>query len=99
MNRVNSPAQHEADVARLWQGHLRAAFPTGLRGAERGGIDMMLLDAGIAGCPSTWHTDGGALDTERHRILRDRIAEPDQVLPLLDEAEDLCYFQRLPWAH
>ncbi|WP_238431267.1 hypothetical protein [Streptomyces cavernae] len=95
MSRVNSPSEHEAVVARLWQEHLRATFPAGLRGAERAGIDMVLLDAGIAGCVSTWQNNGGVLDSERHRILRDCIADLGQVLPLLNEAEDFRYFQRL----
>ncbi|MET7853740.1 hypothetical protein ABZT48_37365 [Streptomyces avermitilis] len=95
MSRVNSPTEHEAVVARLWQEHLRAAFPAGLRGAECAGIDMVLLDAGIAGCVSTWQNNGGALDPERHRILRGCIADLDQALPILNEVDDLCYFLRL----
>ncbi|WP_392972479.1 hypothetical protein [Streptomyces sp. LN245] len=47
---------------RLWQEHLDAAFPAGLRGAEPAGIDVVLLDATAAGCVSTWLSDGGALD-------------------------------------
>jgi len=82
-------------VARRWRDHLRAAFPAGLRGAERAGVDLVLLDAYVAGCVSTWLNNGGALDTDRHRILRDCIADLDQVLPLLDEADGLRYFQHL----
>ncbi|MFD3617486.1 hypothetical protein ACFWWT_20045 [Streptomyces sp. NPDC058676] len=44
---------------------------------------------------STWQSDGGTLDRERHRILRDCIADLDRVLPLLNEADGFCYFQRL----
>ncbi|MFI9749983.1 hypothetical protein [Streptomyces collinus] len=95
MSRVNSPTEHEAAVAHLWQEHLHAAFPAGLRGAELAGIDMVLLDADIAGCVSTWQNNGGVLDAERHRILRDCIADLDQILPLLNEADDLCYCHRL----
>lgn len=95
MSRVNSPTEHDAVVAHLWQEHLHAAFPAGLRGAELAGIDMVLLDAGIAGCVSTWQKNGGVLDAERHRILRDCIADLDQILSLLNETDDLCYCQRL----
>ncbi|MEU8919240.1 hypothetical protein [Streptomyces nigrescens] len=45
--------EHEANVARLWQEHLSAAFPADVRGAEPGDIDIVLLDAAIAGCVST----------------------------------------------
>ncbi|MFF4352542.1 hypothetical protein [Streptomyces sp. NPDC001530] len=95
MSRVDRTSEHETNVARLWQEHLRAAFPPALRGAEPGGIDMVLLDADIAGCVSTWQNNGGSLETERQRILRDCIADLDQVLPLLSEAEALRYCRRL----
>lgn len=95
MSQVNSPTEYEAVAARRWRDHLRAAFPAGLRGAERAGVDMVLLDAYVAGCVSTWLNNGGALDTDRHRILRDCIADLDQVLPLLDEADGVHYFQHL----
>ncbi|MHA5048795.1 hypothetical protein [Streptomyces sp. SD15] len=48
MSRMNKAAEHEAAVAPLWQEHLHAAFPAGLRGADRAGIDMLLLDASVA---------------------------------------------------
>ncbi|MGY5134287.1 hypothetical protein ACWGJW_18050 [Streptomyces nigrescens] len=36
-------------VARLWQEHLDAKFPAGLRSAELDGSDLVMLDADIAG--------------------------------------------------
>ncbi|MEU9286962.1 hypothetical protein AB0D57_20180 [Streptomyces sp. NPDC048275] len=92
---MNKAAEHEAAAARLWQEHLHAPFPAGLHGADRAGIDMMLLDADIAGCVSTWLNHDGSLDRGRHRILRACLADLDQVLPFLNEAEDLAYYQRL----
>ncbi|WP_326789994.1 hypothetical protein [Streptomyces sp. NBC_00151] len=80
---------------RLWQEHLDTAFPSGLRGAEPAGIDMVLLDATAAGCVSTWLSNGGALDRERHRILRDCIADLDLFLQLLDDAAELGYIRCL----
>lgn len=92
---MNSPTEHIAAVGRLWREHLRAAFPAGLRGAEPGGVDLVMLDADIAGCVSTWQTNGGALDAERHRILRECIADLERVLPGLDDSEGFRYFGRL----
>ncbi|MGW4519441.1 hypothetical protein ACWEO4_48220 [Streptomyces sp. NPDC004393] len=83
------------DVARLWQEHQDADFPAGLRGAELDGIDLVMLDADIAGCVTTWRSNGGFLDAERLRILRDCITELDNVLPLLMDAEELRYYKRL----
>ena len=87
----------EADsaVARLWQEHLSAAFPGTLRGAELAGVDMVMLDADVAGCVSTWRNNRGTLDSERRRILHDCITDLDKVLPLLTSKEDLRYYQRL----
>ncbi|WP_351235439.1 hypothetical protein [Streptomyces sp. NPDC002133] len=95
MNGVNRTTEHEAVVARLWREHLRAPFPAGLRGAEPAGIDMVPLDTDIAGRVSTWRSNGTTLDTQRLRILRDCVADLDQVLPLLTDTEDLRYWQRL----
>jgi hypothetical protein len=68
--------QQVAIVARLWQEHWDADFPSGLRGAEPvEGIDMVLLDLNIAGCVHTWLDNGGSLDAKRHRILRNCLAE------------------------
>ncbi|MEU6281054.1 hypothetical protein [Streptomyces sp. NPDC047028] len=84
-----------ATIASLWQEHLHAAFPAGLRGAEPGGIDIVLLDAAIAGCVSTRQDHGGSLDPERHRILRDCVADLDQILALITGAEKVRYLRRL----
>ncbi|WP_346177237.1 hypothetical protein [Streptomyces cuspidosporus] len=92
---MNRSPQHDDDVARLWQEHLLAAFPADLRGAELAGVDMVLLDASIAGCVSTWKDNGGVLDRERQRLLDNCIADLDQVMPLLNDAEDICYYRRL----
>lgn len=54
-----------------------------------------MLDADVAGCVTTWRNNGGFLDAERLRILRDCITELDKVLPLLMNAEELRYYKRL----
>ncbi|MFG2641950.1 hypothetical protein ACGFYP_13405 [Streptomyces sp. NPDC048370] len=92
---MNRTDESDSVVAHLWQEHMRAPFPAGLRGADRAGIDLVLLDADIAGCVSTWQSNGGSLDAERHRILHRRIADLDQILPLLGATEDPPYWQRL----
>lgn len=79
----------------LWQEHMRAPFPAGLRGADRADIDLVRLDADIAGCVSTWQSNDGSLDAERQRILHNRIADLEQILPMLSATEDPDYWQRL----
>ncbi|MFF3359558.1 hypothetical protein ACFYWN_44955 [Streptomyces sp. NPDC002917] len=98
MASVNGEIEREAvvaAVARLWQEHLDAEFPAGLRGAELEGIDMVMLDADIAGCVTTWRNNDGSLGRESLRILRHCITELDKVLPLLMEAEEFRYYERL----
>ncbi|BDM74171.1 hypothetical protein HEK616_76580 (plasmid) [Streptomyces nigrescens] len=82
-------------VARLWQEHVAADFPVRLRGVELAGIDMVLLDADIAGCVSAWRNGDGSLDAERHRILRRCIADLNTILPLLTDEDDHRYYARL----
>ncbi|MET7365889.1 hypothetical protein ABZS61_08660 [Streptomyces sp. NPDC005566] len=92
MNGENEP---EAVVTRLWQEHLQAPFPAGLAGAERAAIDLVLLDADISGCVSTWRNNNGHLDVERRRILHTCITDMEQVLPLLSATDNPPYWQRL----
>jgi len=56
-------------VTRLWQAHLEAEYPDGYRGEEVAGVELILLDADIAGCVSTYLADGGRLDLQRTAIL------------------------------
>ncbi|MFC9434230.1 hypothetical protein [Nocardia sp. NPDC057030] len=92
---MSKTSERAAVLDRLWEEHLRANFPDRLRGAEPAGVEMVLLDAAIAGCVSTWQDNGGHLDDELLRILRKRIADLDQVLPLLTDTEELRYCWRL----
>ena len=65
----------EAEAWQLWDEHCRAPFPDRLRGMEIAGVDMVLLDADIAGCVTTWL--GGA-SLRRRRIG----TEPPAARPL-----------------
>ncbi|MEU9370604.1 hypothetical protein AB0D71_39315 [Streptomyces avermitilis] len=95
MASVNGEIERNAVAARLWQDHLDAEFPTRLRGAELEGIDMVMLDADIAGCVTTWRNNDGSLETKHLRILRHCITELDKVLPLLTQVEEFRYYERL----
>ncbi|MDT0457670.1 hypothetical protein RM550_18315 [Streptomyces sp. DSM 41527] len=79
----------------LWDEHLQAPFPAGLRGVESGGTDLVLLDAETAGCVLTWLNNGGTLDPERTRVLRSRIEDLDRVIPEIPDSAGIQYCQRL----
>ncbi|MFG2989167.1 hypothetical protein ACGFZK_07700 [Streptomyces sp. NPDC048257] len=92
---MNGESNYLTVVAPLWQEHRYAPYPDGLRRKDLAGIGMVELDFYTAGCVSAFLHNGGSLDAERHRILDDCIADLDQVLPLINEPDDLAYFQRL----
>jgi hypothetical protein len=72
-----------------------AEFPGRLRGEEIEGVDMVMLDADIAGCVSTWLSQSGPLDHGRQRILRQCRDDLQRVMPLLDVPEEVAYYDRL----
>ncbi|CAM5669291.1 hypothetical protein SBADM41S_06634 [Streptomyces badius] len=95
MNSTSGNDELESAVSHLWQEHLQTPFPAGLRGAEREGIDLVLLDADTAGCVSAWLSGGGSLDDWRRRVLHRRITDFDRILPMLGATDDAPYWQRL----
>ena len=82
-------------VAPLWERHLARPFPPRLRGEEIEGVDMVLLDADIAGCTQTWLKSSTDLDTMRRGALRDCLGDLDTVLPQLSDPEEAAYYAGL----
>ncbi|MCZ1021043.1 hypothetical protein [Streptomyces noursei] len=81
-------------LSQLWDEHMRAPFPPHLRGREINGEDLVLLDAGIAGCVSS--SLSGPLDEKRRRILLGCLAAVEKVLPSLGDGGDAIeYYERL----
>jgi hypothetical protein len=77
----------------LWQEHLAAPFPKGLRGKDVNGIDFVMLDTNIAGCISTFH-ERGALNLHQAAMLGLSYRDASYVIPILNE-EGAAYFWRL----
>lgn len=82
-------------AAELWEEHLRTHFPSRLRGEELAGVDMVMVDADVAGCVDTWLSGSGPLDRGRLSLLRDLRGDLDRVLPVLEDAAERQYYQRL----
>ncbi|MEU7021327.1 hypothetical protein ABZ990_11815 [Streptomyces sp. NPDC046203] len=80
-------------LARLWEEHRRALFPEGFRGVGFDGVDLVLLDADVAGLVRG-ELDGG-LDDGGIASLWGRIADLDKVVPLINEEYGASYFTRL----
>ena len=83
-----------AAAAELWKTHCLAGFPGRLRSTDVAGVEMVLLDADVAGCISSWLNNDGPLSDRRWAVLASRERQLVRVLPELSGAEaDYC--QRL----
>src|SRR3954471_11074375 len=78
----------------LYDEHERAEFPGRWRDEEPGGVEMVMLDADVAGVVSSW-LSGGRLDAARQAVLQTSLGDLDRVLPLLSDRHELEYCQRL----
>lgn len=83
-----------AAVTELWEEHMQAAFPGRLRGADMAGVEMVMLDAGVAGCVSTWLRNGGNIDDQRWDYLATCEQQLIRVIPELN-GHEVAYYQRL----
>ncbi len=86
------------EIENLWAEHLKAPFPKEYAGMEIEGIDLALLDGGIAGCVSTFikygHEYKYRLDEQRIAILGRLYHDVLIVLPSLNDPAK-AYFSRL----
>jgi hypothetical protein len=80
---------------RLSDEHRGAPFPSRLRGEEIEGVDMVMLDADIAGCVDAWLGSRGQLDEQRRGWLQSCLDDLRRVLPALDDPEERAYYERL----
>jgi hypothetical protein len=90
---TTDPARRET-ARLLYDEHERAEFPGRWRDEEPGGVEMVMLDADVAGVVSSW-LSGGRLDAPRQSVLRSSLRDLDRVLPVLSDSEELRYCQRL----
>jgi hypothetical protein len=78
----------------LWEEHVRAPFPSHLRGRDIDGEDVVVLDADIAGCVSS--ALSGHLGERCHRSLVRCLVAVEKVLPLIDDDDRAFeYYERL----
>ena len=89
---MNQP--NRAEVERLWAQHLARPFPPELPGAAIGDVEVVLLDADIAGFVSSW-LSSGRLDRDRQRILAECMDEARRLATLLTDSTDAAYFAGL----
>jgi hypothetical protein len=78
-----------------WAEHLEAPFPTRRRGEEIAGVDLVMLDADVAGCVQTWMSNSFRLDEPHRGWLARCLGDLDRALPLMDDGAERDYFERL----
>ncbi|WP_377268669.1 hypothetical protein [Peterkaempfera sp. SMS 1(5)a] len=88
-----SGAQPGDRLARLWEERRRALFPASFRGVDIEGVDLVLLDADVAGLIQRELNRG--LDSDGIAILWACIADLDKIVPLANEEYCASYFTRL----
>ncbi|WP_330334367.1 hypothetical protein OHS33_34550 [Streptomyces sp. NBC_00536] len=86
-------AHPDGGLARLWEDHLRALFPDGFRGVDFDGVDLVLLDADVAGLVQ--RELKGGLDDRGIAHLWGCIADLDKIVPLINEEYCASYFTKL----
>jgi hypothetical protein len=83
------------EAAQLWAEHQEADFPDRLRGEEIAGVDMVMLDADVAGCVQTWVGSKRRLGEPHRSYLTRCLDDLNRVLRLLDDPSERMYYERL----
>ena len=84
--------RHKAEVASLWIEHMRSRFPRALAGKLIEGIDLVMLDADIAGFTTTYLDCESSSDfhltyQDWHEREHSRLPVSEFLLKLLDDSD------------
>ncbi|WP_369253818.1 hypothetical protein [Streptomyces sp. R35] len=88
-----SGPHRDDQLPRLYEEHMRAPFPAGFRGVNIEGVELILLDADVAGVVQG-ELKGG-LSGEDVAILWACITGLDKILPLIGDEYCRSYYARL----
>ncbi|MFD3993372.1 hypothetical protein [Streptomyces sp. NPDC058583] len=88
-----SRAQPEDELARLWEEHRHALYPDSFRGIDVEGVELILLDADVAGLVE--RELNGGLDDSGIAILWACIADLDKIVTLINSEYCASYFAKL----
>lgn len=89
-----SPRDRRRVVKSLIGMHHRRDFPRRLRDEDVAGVDLVMLDADIAGLAAGWIGERG-LSPDRTAVLERRWEETVRVLPWLDRPAEIIYVRGL----
>ena len=80
-------------IEQLWREHKLAAFPQDYRGKDLNGVDLVMLDADVAGCVDTFLSRGN-LNLFQTAVLGLCYRNLTYLIPMLSE-EGKAYYCRL----
>ncbi|WP_234443591.1 hypothetical protein [Streptomyces sp. NRRL B-24484] len=83
----------EDRLAPLWEEHRRALYPDSFRGVDIEGVELILLDADVAGLVQ--RELNGGLDDSGISMLWACIADLDKIVPLINSEYCVSYFAKL----
>ncbi|WP_225860986.1 hypothetical protein [Streptomyces triticiradicis] len=87
------PVDRLVRLVRLWEEHCRAPYPAGFRGVDIEGVELILLDADVAGLVQ--RELNGGLDDDGIALLWACIADLDKIASLINEEYCASFFERL----
>lgn len=82
-------------VRLLWKAHVTQEFPARLRGLEVDGVQIVLLDADVAGLVESWLASAGGLSAGRAGTLARCKADLARVLVRLSDQAEIEYLAGL----
>lgn len=82
------------DLQAVWHDHRGAVFPAALAGATIGAVELVTLDADIAGCLEAYFGSRGRLDDVRRSVLETQAMVLNDIVPHIPEP-GRPYFDRL----
>ena len=92
---TGTPDEPASTIDRLSDEHQRAAFPDRWRIEDVVDVDLVLLDAHVAGCAVRRQAGGGPLGAGHLGVLHQCLGDLDRVLPRLTDGHERRYAERL----
>jgi hypothetical protein len=94
MSTTGTPENPADTLRRLYEEHVRARFPEGLRDDDPSGVEATILDADLSGLVETW-LHGGRIGPAERSVAHACLQDLDRLLPGLTDPHERRYVGRL----
>jgi hypothetical protein len=92
---TGTPDEPASTIHRLYGEHQRAAFPDRWCDEDVAGVDLVLLDAHVAGCVVRRQAGEGPFGAAHREVLGQCLGDLDRVLLRLTDGHERRYAERL----